>query len=99
MFKKQQSNNIGEENNDPKEEASKIIEFILKLAEYADIDEKEIIDTIVKQIEEAEYNTHFTDIINTIDPESFSFETKVLGDQARDRLNEAITQYRAKHKS
>lgn len=74
-------------------DSERINEFILKLAEATNLGEADAVDSIVRQIQMLESDQNFSFILDSLDPDQYHSQTKLLSEAGRQRLRSALEQY------
>ena len=80
-------------------DSEKINEFLLKLAQATNLSENEAIDGMVRQIELLENDPNFPAIVDSLDPDQYHSQTKLLSEAGRQRLRSALEKYTEKVKA
>ena len=71
----------------------KVMGYVFRVAQAPNLNYAEASRTIADQIKVAENSRHFPEFHDTIDPDSYSAETKLLDKEAKKRLRRGIEIY------
>jgi len=71
----------------------KALEFVLRLACAENFSDNQAIEALVNHLTTIEDKQYFPILFNTIDPDQFYSETKVLPEFAKERLRQATERY------